>query len=70
MGIDPSSLTKLSKPRLKNIGLLDILIQKTVENALEKDLITSKSIIVDAMHTKARFNQNYFAKLYIKLMKE
>lgn len=34
-----------------------MLIQKTVEIALEKDLITSKSIIVDATHTKARFNQ-------------
>ncbi len=57
MVIDPSSLTKFRKLRLKDIGLLDMLIQKTVEIALEKDLITSKSIIVDATHTKARFNQ-------------
>jgi len=54
MVIDPSSLTKL---RLKDVGLLDMLIQKTVEIAMEKDLITSKSIIVDATHTKVRFNQ-------------
>lgn len=57
MVIDPSSLTKFRKLRLKDIGLLDMLIQKTVEIALEKDLIKSKSIIVDATHTKARFNQ-------------
>lgn len=57
MVIDPSSLTKFRKLRLKDVGLLDMLIQKTVEIAIEKDLITSKSIIVDATHTKARFNQ-------------
>jgi transposase/IS5 family transposase len=57
MVIDPSSLTKFRKLRLKDIGLLDLLIQKTVKIALEKDLIQSKSIIVDATHTKARFNQ-------------
>lgn len=55
--INPSSLTKFRKLRLKDIGLLDMLIQKTVEIALEKELIKSTSIIVDATHTKARFNQ-------------
>ena len=39
------------------MGLLDLLIQKTVEIALEKELIKSKTIIVDATHTKARYNQ-------------
>ena len=34
-----------------------MLIQKTVKIALEKNLIKNKSIIVDATHTKARFNQ-------------
>jgi transposase len=57
MVIDPSSLTKFRKLRLKDIGLLDMLIQKTVEIAIDKNLIQSKSIIVDATHTKARFNQ-------------
>jgi IS5 family transposase len=57
MVINPSSLTKFRKLRLKDVGLLDMLIQKTVEIALEKDLIKSQSIIVDATHTKARFNQ-------------
>ncbi|MHA6484536.1 IS1182 family transposase [Paenibacillus sp. strain BS8-2] len=55
--INPSSLTKFRKLRLKDINLLDMLIQKTVEIALEKELIKSKSIIVDATHTKARYNQ-------------
>ena len=55
--IDPSSLTKFRKLRLQDVGLLDLLIQKTVEIALEKELIKSKTIIVDATHTKARYNQ-------------
>jgi hypothetical protein len=55
--IDPSSLTKFRKLRLKDINLLDILINKTVEIAIEKEVIKSKSIIVDATHTKARYNQ-------------
>lgn len=55
--IDASSLTKFRKLRLKDMNLLDLLIGKTVEIALEKSIITSKSIIVDATHTKARYNQ-------------
>lgn len=55
--IDPSSLTKFRRLRLKDLNLLDILINKTVEIAIEKGIIRSKSIIVDATHTKARYNQ-------------
>jgi hypothetical protein len=55
--IDPSSLTKFRKLRLKDVGLLDLLIGKTVEIAIEKGIIKSKTIIVDATHTKARYNQ-------------
>lgn len=55
--IDPSSLTKFRKLRLKDINLLDMLIAKTVELAIEKEVLKSHSIIVDATHTKARYNQ-------------
>lgn len=55
--IDPSSLTKFRKMRLKDIDLLDMLINKTVEIAIEKGIIKSNSIIVDATHTKARYNK-------------
>ncbi len=34
-----------------------MLIHKTVEIAIEKEIIKSNSIIVDATHTKARYNQ-------------
>lgn len=55
--IDPSSLTKFRRLRLKDIGLLDMLIGKTVEIAMEKNIMKSNAIIVDATHTKARYNQ-------------
>jgi IS5 family transposase len=55
--IESSSLTKFRKLRLKDVNLLDMLINKTVAIAIEKGIIKSKSIIVDATHTKARYNQ-------------
>lgn len=53
--INPSSLTKFRKLRLKDLNLLDILISKTVQVALEKEIIKSKSIIVDSTHTISRY---------------
>lgn len=55
--INPSSLTKFRKLRLKDLNLLDILISKTVQVALEKEIIKSQSIIVDSTHTVSRYNQ-------------
>lgn len=55
--IHSSSLTKFRRLRLQDVSLLDLLIGKTVEIALEKNIISSKTIIVDATHTKARYNQ-------------
>ena len=54
--INPSSLTKFRKLRLKDIDLLNLLINKTVTIAIEKGIIRSKSIIVDATHTLSRSN--------------
>lgn len=54
--INPSSLTKFRKLRLKDMDLLNLLINKTVTIALEKGIIKSKSIIVDATHTHSRSN--------------
>lgn len=54
--IHPSSLTKFRKLRLKDRNLLDMLISRTVGIAMEKGLIRSSSIIVDATHTKSRYN--------------
>lgn len=55
--IDPSLLTKFRRQRLKDVELLDLLIGKTVEIAIEKGIIKKKtSIIVDSTHTNSRYN--------------
>ena len=54
--IAPSSLTKFRKLRLKDADLLNLLIGKTVSIAIEKGIIRSKSIIVDATHSLSRSN--------------
>ncbi|MFP5080326.1 IS1182 family transposase [Pedobacter sp. JCM 36344] len=54
--INPSSLTKFRKLRLKDADLLNLLIGKTVSLAIEKDIIKSRSIIVDATHSLSRSN--------------
>ena len=54
--INPSSLTKFRKLRLKDTDLLNLLIGKTVAKAIDKGIIKSKSIIVDATHTLSRSN--------------
>jgi transposase len=54
--IDSSSLTKFRKLRLKDNDLLNLLINKTVNIAIEKGIIRSKSIIVDATHSLSRSN--------------
>lgn len=53
--INSSSLTKFRKLRLKDT-ILTLLIVKTVFLALEKGIIKSRSIIVDATHSLSRSN--------------
>lgn len=54
--INPSSLCKFRKLRLKDMDLLNLLIKKTVDIAIEKGVIKSKTIIVDSTHTVSRSN--------------
>ena len=54
--IHPSSLTKFRRMRLKDMDLLDLLINKTVAIAIEHGIIKGKTIILDATHTTARSN--------------
>lgn len=55
--IHPSLLTKFRKQRLKDENLLDLLINKSVEIAINNGLIKSKAIIVDSTHTEARYGK-------------
>jgi len=52
--IDPSSLAKFRKLRLKSIDLLNLLIGRTIAIAKQKKLIKKGTIIIDATHTSAR----------------
>ena len=54
--INPSSLCKFRKLRLKDMDLLNLLIKKTVDIAIEKGVIKSSTVIVDATHTYSRSN--------------
>ena len=55
--IDSTSLTKFRRQRLKDVELLDMLIAKTVEIAIEKGIIQKKNtIIVDSTHTNSKYN--------------
>lgn len=55
--MDASTLTVFRKQRLQDGNLLDLLIGRTVQLAQEKKLLKSRTIIVDATHTKAYYNQ-------------
>lgn len=54
--INPSTLSKFRKLRLKDVDLLNLLIEKTVTIAIDKGIIKSKSIIVDSTHSLSRSN--------------
>ena len=54
--INPSSLCKFRKLRLKDMDLMNLLIKKTVDIAIDKGVIKSRTIIVDATHTSSRSN--------------
>lgn len=55
--IDPSLLAYFRRKRLKDDNLLDLLINETVGIAIDKGVMKSSSIIMDATHTRARYNQ-------------
>lgn len=55
--IHPTTLTKFRRLRLKDDEILDKLIMKTIEIALENGIKIGNALIVDATHTHARFNQ-------------
>ena len=54
--ISPSLLTKFRKLRLVDEGIMDKLIGKTVEIAIEQGVLKSNSIIVDSTHTVSRYH--------------
>lgn len=54
--IDSTTLTKFRRIRLKDVNLMDMLINKSVSIAKENGIRLSKKIIVDSTHTLSRSN--------------
>lgn len=65
--IHSTTLTTFRKLRLSDENLLDMLITKSVQIGIEKGVVKSNRIIVDATHTKARYNQK---SAYMQLMEQ
>lgn len=54
---DSSLLTIFRKQRIQNEETLELLLEKTVIQAVEKGLIQSNAIIIDATHTKSKLTK-------------
>lgn len=52
----PSSLTKFRKLRLNNEDILEELLSEIVAQAVDKGLIKSKTLIIDATHIKSKYS--------------
>lgn len=71
--IDPSSLCKFRKLRLKDLDLMNLLIGKTISVARSKGLIKKSTVIIDATHTTARaiaYNPVDYLRLRVNRLKK
>lgn len=55
--INPSTLTKFRRNKIKSDELLNVLIQMTLEVAYEKKVLKSKTVYIDATHSNAKDNK-------------
>ena len=51
----PSSLTKFRKLRLNQEDILEDLLGEVINQAIQKNLIPSKTLIMDATHTRSQY---------------
>ncbi|MFD2046387.1 IS1182 family transposase [Ornithinibacillus salinisoli] len=63
--IHSTSLTKFRRLRLVDKDLMEALVEKTVELALEHEVLASNTLILDATHTASRFHAKT-AKEYVQ----
>lgn len=72
--INPSSLTKFRKLRMKDDSIMDLLITKSVKVAMDNGIKLSPTMIVDSTHTEARYNaksaREYLLDIAKKLRKK
>ena len=67
--IDASSLTKFRKLRMKDESIMDKLISKSVEIALNNGIKLSKTLIVDSTHSEARYNAKSAREYLLEICK-
>ena len=67
--INPSSLTKFRRLRLKDMSLLDMLIDKTVEIALEKEILKVNQSSLMLHIQKHDIIKNHQKKFYMRNLK-
>jgi len=68
--VDDSLLTKFRRSRINSEEILEEMLTETVRQAIEKRLIKSNSIIVDATHTKSKGNSETPTQMLRRLTKE
>lgn len=68
--IHPTTLTKFRRLRLKNEDILDKLIMKTIQIAMENGIKIGNAIIVDATHTRARYHQKSMEEILLERAKK
>ena len=67
--IEASSLTKFRKLRMKDESIMDKLISKSVEIALNNGIKLTKTLIVDSTHSEARYNAKSAREYLLELCK-
>lgn len=67
--VDPSLLTKFRKTRITE-DMLEEMLSETVRQAIEKGLIKSRMIIVDATHSKASAKRETPTQILRRMTKE
>lgn len=67
--IEASSLTKFRKLRMKDDAIMDKLISKSVEIALNNGIKLSKTLIVDSTHSEAKYNAKSAREYLLELCK-
>ena len=68
--IHPTTLTKFRRLRLKSDGLLNLLIQKSLEIAVLNGIDLGKTIIVDATHTHSKYNKTSIEEILLSRAKK
>lgn len=68
--VDPSLLTKFRKSRIIDDNILNEMLKETVKQAIEKGIIKSNTIIVDATHTKSKSKAETPTQMLRRMSKE